>query len=120
VVITNPEHFAVALSYDPTSEGAPVLLAKGTDYMAERIREEAKRCGVELFAAPTLARALYFTTKIDHPIHEDLYFAVAQVIAYVFGLNSFQPGQGKIRRPHVEVPASVRFDRDGRLESGTE
>lgn len=120
VVITNPEHFAVALAYDPTRNGAPTLIAKGVDSIAFGIIEAAKKSGVHTFPAPPLARALYFTTKIDHPIHEDLYFAVAQVIAYVFGLNSFQPGQGKIRRPHVEVPASVRFDRDGRLESGTE
>ncbi|NDB45547.1 MAG: flagellar biosynthesis protein FlhB, partial [Betaproteobacteria bacterium] len=52
VVITNPEHFAVALSYDPTGDGAPVLLAKGSDHMAARIREEAQKHGVEMFAAP--------------------------------------------------------------------
>ena len=119
VVITNPEHFAVALSYDPTKGGAPILLAKGVDSMAFGIIEAAKKCGIHTFPAPPLARALYFTTKLNQPIHEDLYFAVAQVIAYVFGLNSFQPGQGKIRKPHVEVPASVRYDVDGRLESGT-
>ncbi len=117
VVITNPEHFAVALSYDPSKEGAPILLAKGVDSMAFAIINAAKKAGVHTFQAPPLARSLYFTTKIDHPIHEELYFAVAQVIAYVFGLNSFQPGMGDIRKPSVQVPASVRFDSDGLLES---
>ncbi len=117
VIITNPEHFAVALSYDPTKDGAPILLAKGVDSMAFAIIKAAKNAGVHTFQAPPLARSLYFTTKIDQPIHEELYFAVAQVIAYVFGLNSYQPGTGEIRKPSVQVPESVRFDSDGVLES---
>jgi len=68
VVITNPQHFAVALSYDPNSDGAPTLIAKGTDELAKRIRELAKEEGVYIFEAPELARALYFTTKLDEPI----------------------------------------------------
>ena len=59
VVITNPEHFAVALSYDPSGDGAPLLIAKGLDALAFRIIEEAKKCGVHTFQAPPLARALY-------------------------------------------------------------
>jgi len=54
VVITNPEHFAVALSYDPTGDGAPLLLAKGSDFLAQRIREEAEKHGVEIFACALL------------------------------------------------------------------
>jgi flagellar biosynthetic protein FlhB len=115
VVITNPEHFAVALSYDPTSDGAPILLAKGTDHMAARIREEATKHGVEMFAAPPLARALYFTTKEDQPIPESLYLAVAQVIAYVFSLGDVKPGVEPMPRPNPKVPASMMFDPDGKL-----
>jgi flagellar biosynthetic protein FlhB len=117
VVITNPEHFAVALSYDPTGDGAPILLAKGTDYMAARIREEAQKHGVEMFAAPPLARALYFKTELDQPVPEALYLAVAQVIAYVFSLADVRPGVAPMPKPTPKVPAAMQFDADGRLMS---
>lgn len=117
VVITNPEHFAVALEYDPNSNGAPILVAKGSDFMAAKIREEAANAGVHLFAAPELARALYFTTEAEHPVPESLYHAVAQVIAYVFSLEGAQPGRPGMRRPHPVVPPTMRFDAQGhRLE----
>ena len=113
VVITNPQHFAVALSYDPNGEGAPILLAKGSDDMARRIREEAQAHAVELFPAPELARALYFTTQVDEPIPEGLYHAVAQVIAYVFSLNqSYAAGEG-VLKPIPVVPENMRFDSNG-------
>ena len=115
VIITNPEHFAVALSYDPTGDGAPILLAKGSDHMAARIREEAQKHGVEMFAAPPLARALYFSTEVDHPVPEALYLAVAQVIAYVFGLADVRPGVAPLAKPQPKVPASMMFDADGKL-----
>jgi flagellar biosynthetic protein FlhB len=117
VVITNPEHFAVALAYDPTSDGAPILLAKGADHIAARIREEARLHGVETFSSPQLARALYFTTEVDHPIPEALYHAVAPVIAYVFSLAQVRPGVEPMARPTPKVPPSMRFDADGRLET---
>jgi len=113
VVITNPQHFAVALAYDPNGEGAPILLAKGSDEMARRIREEAQAHAVELFPAPELARALYFTTQVDEPIPEGLYHAVAQVIAYVFSLNqSYAAGEG-VLKPTPVVPENMRFDSNG-------
>jgi flagellar biosynthetic protein FlhB len=115
VIITNPEHFAVALSYDPTGDGAPVLLAKGSDHMAARIREEAQKHGVEMFAAPPLARALYFSTEVDHPVPEALYLAVAQVIAYVFSLADVTPGVAPMSKPQPKVPSSMLFDADGKL-----
>jgi flagellar biosynthetic protein FlhB len=114
VIITNPEHFAVALSYDPTSDGAPLLLAKGVDHTAARIREEAKAHGIEIFAAPELARALYFTTELDQPIPEALYFSVAQVIAYVFSLAQVKPGVDPMPRPAPKLPASMLFDTNGK------
>jgi len=115
VVITNPEHFAVALSYDPTGDGAPILLAKGSDHMAARIREEAEKHGVEIFAAPPLARALYFSTEVDQAVPESLYLAVAQVIAYVFSLADVRPGVAPMLKPQPKVPASMLFDANGKL-----
>jgi flagellar biosynthetic protein FlhB len=117
VVITNPEHFAIALSYDPTSDGAPILLAKGADHIAARIREEARQHGVEMFASPQLARALYFTTEVDQPIPEALYHAVAPVIAYVFSLAQVKPGVEPMAKPAPKVPPSMCFDADGKLET---
>ena len=115
VIITNPEHFAIALSYDPTSDGAPILIAKGADHMAARIREEAKNHSVEIFSAPQLARALYFTTNVDQPIPDALYYAVAQVIAYVFSLGQVRPGIPSMVRPQPKIPESMMFDADGKL-----
>ena len=98
-------------------DGAPIVVAKGSDFMAAQIREEAARRGIHMFPAPELARALYFTTEPEHPVPEALYHAVAQVIAYVFSLEGAQPGRGGMRRPSPKVPASMRFDAAGqRLE----
>jgi flagellar biosynthetic protein FlhB len=114
VIITNPEHFAIALAYDPTADGAPIMLAKGADFVAARIREEARTHSIEIFAAPQLARALYFTTEVDQPIPETLYFAVAQVIAYVFSLAQVRPGVDPMQRPNPKIPPSMLFDANGK------
>lgn len=113
VVITNPEHFAVALEYDPTGDGAPIVVAKGSDHMAARIREEAAQHGIQLFEAPPLARALYFTTELEEQVPEALYHAVAQVIAYVFSLEAASPGQRTHPRPAISVPESMLYDANG-------
>lgn len=113
VVITNPEHFAVALEYDPSGDGAPVLVAKGTDHTAARIREEAGTHGIHIFEAPPLARALYFTTELEQQVPEELYHAVAQVIAYVFSLEARAPGQAARQKPKVQLPSSMLFDANG-------
>ncbi len=117
VIITNPEHFAVALEYDPTGDGAPIMVAKGTDHMAARIREEAGTHGIHIFEAPPLARALYFTTDLEQQVPEELYHAVAQVIAYVFSLEAKTPGQTGRDKPRVQLPASMLFDADGQRVS---
>jgi flagellar biosynthetic protein FlhB len=83
--------------------------------MAARIREEAQKHGVEMFAAPPLARALYFSTEVDHPVPESLYLAVAQVIAYVFSLADVQPGVAPMPKPQPKVPPSMMFDTNGKL-----
>ena len=113
VVITNPQHFAVALQYDPTTDGAPILVAKGADEIARRIREVAIKENIEIFEAPELARALYFTTKLDHVIPEGLYHAVAQVIAYVFSLNDAYAKAQHYSKPKPKIPDDMLFDENG-------
>jgi flagellar biosynthetic protein FlhB len=115
VIIVNPEHFAVALSYDPSSSGAPMVVAKGVDFLAQGIRERAGENAVPVFLSPTLARALYFTTDINQSIPESLYYAVAQVIAYVFSLNSLGRGAAVAEKPNPEVPKGMRYNPDGTL-----
>jgi len=114
VVITNPEHFAVALAYDPSSDDPPKVVAKGTDYIAERIRERAGEEGVPLFQSPILARALFFTTELDAFIPEPLFEAVAQVIAYIFNINSINRSNMTQSKPIPRVPDDMIFDSDGR------
>ena len=116
VVIVNPEHFAVGLSYDPSSSGAPELVAKGVDFMAQAIREKAIENGVPIFSAPSLARAVYFTTDVKQSIPEDLYYAIAQVIAYVFSLNSLDRNVSTTKKPTPEVPVGMRYKTDGTLQ----
>ena len=113
VIITNPNEFAVALSYNPGTEEAPQLIAKGVDLIAAQIREKAKENGVPVFASPILARALYFTTDINEFVPESLYYAVAQVIAYVFNLQSITPNQKQVVKPNPEVPREFQFDSSG-------
>ncbi|MCE2782416.1 flagellar biosynthesis protein FlhB [Limnohabitans sp.] len=113
VVITNPEHFAVALEYDPTGEGAPIMVAKGSDHMAALIRAEATAHGVHIFEAPPLARAIYYTTEVENQVPEDLYHAVAQVIAYVFSLEGASPMNPPHPKPTVKVPRNMEFSPEG-------
>ena len=115
VIIVNPEHFAVALSYDPSSSGAPTVVAKGVDFLAQGICERAGDNAVPVFLSPTLARALYFTTDVNQSIPESLYYAVAQVIAYVFSLNSLGRGAAVAEKPNPEVPKGMRYNPDGTL-----
>jgi flagellar biosynthesis protein FlhB len=100
VIITNPSHFAVAIRYDETGMGAPTVIAKGADHLAARIREIAGFCEIPFVEAPPLARALYAHVEVGHEIPAALYQAVAQVLAYVYQLRHWQPGQGA----HPSVP----------------
>ena len=88
VIVTNPTHFAVALRYDQDTMNAPVVVASGVDLMATQIRYIAHEHNVPILSAPSLARALYFSTEINHPIPAGLYLAVAQVLAYIFQLRT--------------------------------
>ena len=114
VVITNPQHFAVALVYDMDNEEAPRVVAKGKNFMAKRIRERAGDSDVEIFESPLLARALYFTCDVGMYIPAGLFHAVAQVIAYVYSLNSIGPDGQKMSKPKPTVPDDLIFDESGR------
>jgi flagellar biosynthesis protein FlhB len=83
VVVTNPTHFAVALKYD-AEKAAPEVVAKGSDLIAQKIRELAAQSGVPVIADPPLARSLHATVEVGHLIPEELYQAVAQLLAFVY------------------------------------
>lgn len=87
VVITNPTHYSVALKYDSAKMGAPVVVAKGSDLVALKIRELAREHQIPVLEAPPLARALYSHCELEQAIPAKLYTAVAEVMAYVFQLN---------------------------------
>ncbi|MFN9805246.1 MAG: flagellar biosynthesis protein FlhB [Betaproteobacteria bacterium] len=93
VVVTNPTHFAVALKYLEGRHRAPVVVAKGADEVAARIRELAREANVPQLEAPPLARALYKHAELGEEIPAALYGAVAQVLAWVFQLRAFTPGR---------------------------
>lgn len=90
VILTNPTHYAVALSYKKKGNRAPVLLAKGKDLIAFQINKAAKDHNIPIISVPPLARAIYFSTKLNSEIPRGLYVAVAQVLAYVFQLKDKQ------------------------------
>ncbi len=87
VVITNPTHFAVALGYEQGRMGAPKVLAKGADFLAARIREEAKENNIPIVENPPLARALFFNVDVNQEIPESLFKTVAEVLAFVYKLR---------------------------------
>ncbi|MDP2323939.1 MAG: flagellar biosynthesis protein FlhB [Gammaproteobacteria bacterium] len=104
VVITNPTHFAVALRYDENRMRAPIVLAKGADETAARIRAIATENKVALFESPLLARALYWTTDLRQEIPAQLYLAVAQVLTYIYRLKLVRDQGGAWpERPDVAV-----------------
>lgn len=90
VVITNPTHYAVAINYDPEVSDAPIVLAKGADYVAQKIKEVAKEHHIEIVENKPLARMLYANVEIGEAVPPELYQAVAEVLAFVYKL------QGKI------------------------
>lgn len=112
VVITNPTHFAVALKYDATKGRAPILLAKGGDFMALKIREIATEHKIMVLESPSLARAVYFSTEVDREIPAGLYMAVAQVLAYVYQLRRYQTGKGRRPDPLRDLPIPDELRKD--------
>lgn len=110
VIITNPTHFAVAIKYEPSSDDAPVILAMGKDIMAKRVIEQAELHSKTIVRSPILARALYFTGNIGQAISEQLYSAVASILAYVYQLE--RGVDATLQEP--DVPQDFIFDENGR------
>ena len=112
VVVTNPTHYSVALKYDKSKPGSsPVVVAKGIDDIAMKIREIAREYKVTMVASPALTRALYHTTKLDQEIPEGLFVAVAQVLAYVYQLQAYRKGKGEAPRrlpPELPIPDDLK------------
>ena len=108
-IITNPTHFAVALKYEVGSSEAPKILAMGRGHMAQKIIETGKDSRVTVFRSPLLARALFFTGEIGAEISEQLYQAVAVVLAYLYRLD-----KGEImEEPDVDLPDDMQFNETG-------
>ncbi|TRW14087.1 EscU/YscU/HrcU family type III secretion system export apparatus switch protein [Glacieibacterium frigidum] len=107
VVTVNPAEFAVALRYVPGRDACPVVVAKGRDVVAAAIRDLAAENKVPVLRYPQLTRGIFFTAKVGAPIRDDLFGAVAAVLAYVFSVDRDVP-------PEVAVPPSAHFDADGR------
>lgn len=115
VVLTNPTHFAVALRYRTGFDPAPIVVARGRGATAEAIRELAAEFEVPMLRYPELTRAIYYTTRAGQMIREDLYIAVATVLAFVFNIDT-AIAEG-IPQPDIAVPPDVRFDENGRKGS---
>ncbi len=113
-VITNPTHFAVALKYTAGQAGAPEVLAMGRGPLAQQIIERANAAHVTTLRIPMLARALYYTSEIGGEIAEELYNAVAVVLAYVFRVDKGET----LDMPELTLPPELRFDENGNLEKG--
>ena len=87
VVITNPTHLAAAIKYDKETSEAPILLAKGADYIAIKIKEVAKEHQIEIVENKPLARMLYYNVEVGSEIPPELYQMTAEVLAYVYKLK---------------------------------
>ena len=108
-VITNPTHFAVALKYEVGSSEAPRILAMGRGHMAHQIIERANGADVTVFRSPLLARALYYTGEIGAEITEQLYQAVAVVLAYLYRVDKGEA----LAEPDVDIPEELQFTENG-------
>ena len=87
VILVNPTHVAVAMKYDTKTMDSPIVLAKGADQIAEKIREIARANGIPIIRRPQLARTIFKTVKEGSPIPENLYTAVAEVLALIYRLK---------------------------------
>lgn len=95
VVVTNPTELAIAIQYDPEKMAAPIVVAKGAGHMAERIRRVALEHGIPIVERKPLAQALYKEVEVNHPVPQDKYAAVAEVLAYVYHLKGKKMPTGK-------------------------
>ena len=108
-VITNPTHFAVALKYELGTSSAPTILAMGRGKMAKDIIEIATKESITVFQSPLLARALYFTGNIGQEIHEELFSAVAAVLAFIFRVSKGED----LDAPDISIPDNLQFNETG-------
>lgn len=115
VVLTNPTHFSVALRYRPGVDAAPVVVARGRGDVALSIRELARGASVPILEYPQLTRAIYFTARAGRVIPEELFIAVATVLAFVFQLE--RAAAESTAPPAVDVPPSHHFDPEGRRQA---
>lgn len=110
VIITNPTHYAVALKYDPQKAEAPYIVAKGIDDVALWIREVGANHNVEVVEFPPLARAVYYTTRVNQQIPAQLFRAIAHVLTYVMQLKSWREGRAE-QKPRlnrqIDIPKEV-------------
>ncbi|MCH7862199.1 MAG: flagellar biosynthesis protein FlhB [Proteobacteria bacterium] len=113
VVITNPTHFAVALRYEQGRDQVPVVVAKGRGATALAIRELAGELEVPILEYPQLARAVYYTSRENQEIRDDLYMAVATVLAFVFQVSR----RAGAVQPAITVPETALFDENGRKQA---
>lgn len=114
VVLTNPTHFAIALRYRPCMDAAPMVVARGKGETALAIRELAKDKSVPILEYPQLTRAIYFTTRAGQVISEDLFLAVATILAFVFNIErAISEGTSQ---PEIQIPETKRFDENGGLQ----
>ena len=115
VIITNPTHYAVALRYNPEKMRAPIVVAKGKDLIAMQIRSISVIHRVPILSSPALARALHYSTELNHAIPAGLYLAVAQVLAYVYQLKTRQNydasyDESPVSLPDVPIPDELKRD----------
>lgn len=124
VIIVNPEHFSVALKYKSTDQSAPIVVAKGADHIAIKIREIGSFNNVPILQNSLLTRAVYYTTEIDQSIPEKLYLAVAHILAYIYQLspNRYSKNDGKPIKDtnldsQINIPKDYRFNAKGEREN---
>ena len=113
VIVTNPTHYAVALRYQGKTNNAPVVVAKGSALLAARIRELGEEHHVPILEAPPLARALFRHGELGEEIPAALYTAVAEVLAYVYQLRSYEAGGGTPPQPPQNLPVPPSLDPEG-------
>ena len=112
VVITNPQHYSVALQYVATKMNAPKVIAKGADLIALKIRELATASRVPIVASPALTRAIYHSTDIGDEVPAPLYVAIAQILAFVYQLKQYRRGAGAAPRPLSDFAIPDEYRRD--------
>lgn len=117
VVLMNPTHFAVALRYKPGRDAAPVVVARGRDEMALAIRDLADTHQVPVLQYPALTRAIYFTSRVGQIVDEQLYVAVATILAFVFRVERKMASE--MDRPFIDLPDDMMFDAEGRRKDAS-